>query len=78
VSGCAMANGTMIRKPTSLVMLWCGYSRRRAFRFNASFPGQGAEDKAAIPRRRRDHLRRPDRQARHAADPVPETPAPPQ
>jgi hypothetical protein len=46
--------------------------------YNQFLNKQGAEDKAAMPRRRRDHLRRPDRQAGHAADPVPETPAPPQ
>ncbi len=31
-------------------MLWCGYSRRRAFAFNASFPEREAEDTAAMPR----------------------------
>src|SRR6266699_5301043 len=31
-------------------MLWCGYSRAGPFRFTASFPERGAEDKAAMPR----------------------------
>src|SRR5260370_22719118 len=31
-------------------MLWCGYCRAGPFRFTASFPERGAEDKAAMPR----------------------------
>jgi hypothetical protein len=48
-----MENGTTcpispwsIQELTSLVTLWSGYSQRR-LTFDASFPGPGAEDKAA-------------------------------